>query len=356
MRILLFGEFSGLHKNLKDGLLELGHEVKVAAGMDGYKKIPSDLNLDTEYDGILGMIDRRLKPFINLVNLYDFDVVQIINPFYPNAKFFPKLFFYLLLKFLNKKFFVLAAGSDAYYWKYGRTRLKYGPFEDNLKYDIKSKTYYMEGRKEFIYNRKIIDLSNGIIPVMYDYEINYKESSKCLSTIPLPLNTKKIQYQKNTFGKKIMVFHGLSRYGFKGTKHVEAAFEELKQKYPNDLELVITGNLPQKEYLQLMRKSNIVIDQVNSYSSGMNALYALAMGKVVLGGAEPDGFSSLNIESTPVINVKPSKESIINEIDKLLQDKSKLLDIGKNGRLFVEKIHGHTKVAQKYIDTWKGSN
>jgi hypothetical protein len=27
MKILLLGEFSGLHNNLKDGLIELGHEV-----------------------------------------------------------------------------------------------------------------------------------------------------------------------------------------------------------------------------------------------------------------------------------------------------------------------------------------
>ena len=33
MRILLLGEFSALHKNLRDGLRELGHEA--AVGLDG---------------------------------------------------------------------------------------------------------------------------------------------------------------------------------------------------------------------------------------------------------------------------------------------------------------------------------
>ena len=37
-----------------------------------------------------------------------------------------------------------------------------------------------------------------------------------------------------------------------------------------------------------MKKANIVIDQTSCYSTGVNALIAMAQGKVVLGGAEPD--------------------------------------------------------------------
>jgi hypothetical protein len=36
MRILLLGEFSGLHSALRDGLRELGHEAFVASHGDGY--------------------------------------------------------------------------------------------------------------------------------------------------------------------------------------------------------------------------------------------------------------------------------------------------------------------------------
>lgn len=32
MKILLLGEFSALHKNLKEGLNELGYEVDIASG------------------------------------------------------------------------------------------------------------------------------------------------------------------------------------------------------------------------------------------------------------------------------------------------------------------------------------
>ena len=46
MKILLLGENSSVHSNLKDGLIELGHEVDVASDGDGWKNIPRDIDLD----------------------------------------------------------------------------------------------------------------------------------------------------------------------------------------------------------------------------------------------------------------------------------------------------------------------
>lgn len=45
MRILLFGEFSGLHVNLKRGLEDLGHEVTVVSFGDDFKKIKGDITI-----------------------------------------------------------------------------------------------------------------------------------------------------------------------------------------------------------------------------------------------------------------------------------------------------------------------
>lgn len=352
MKILLFGEFSGLHNNLKEGLIELGHEVVIASGKDGFKDISNDINLDPVFSGFLGKIESRLKPFIKLHKFVGFDIVQIINPFYPNSKFFPKEFFYFLLRIFNKKFFILGAGSDAYFWKYGKETMRYSPFEDWLKYDIQNDFFYMQSINAFNYNRRIVDKSNGLIPVMYEYDSCYKKSSKKLNLIPLPVNLKSISCDPNNIKDKIVVFHGLSRYGFKGTRHVENAFKVLKEKYPNDLELIINGKMPLKEYLKALKQSNIVIDQVNSYSLGMNGLFALAMGKVVLGGSEKESLKSQGIKNSPVINVLPSKESIIEAIDLLVKDKNKILSIGERGRKFVETHHCALKIAKKYENTW----
>ena len=352
MKILLFGEFSGLHNNLKAGLVELGHDVTIASGHDGYKMIMGDVNLDPTLPSFFGKIEARIKPFARLKDFRDYDVVQLINPFFPNAKYFPRLFFYSLLKKRNKKFFLLAAGSDAYFWRNGRKNLRYGPFNENLKYDLKAKTFYMESDKSFLYNTKMVEISDGVIPVMYEYEVSYKNCSKRLNTIPLPINTNAVKYQDNNVRSKLVIFHGLTRYGFKGTKHVIEAFEELSKKYPNDLELIIDGQMPIVDYLKIMEKSNVVIDQVNSFSAGMNALYALAMGKVVLGGAEPEGLKSLGVSDSPIINVTPTKTSIINAVEKLLENRDSISTQGLDGRKFIEEFHCHVKVAKRYIKTW----
>lgn len=352
MNILLLGEFSSLYKNLNDGLTELGHNSIIAAHGDGYKKIPCDIYLGSRFSGLLEKIELRFKPIFNIKQLVGYDVVQIINPFLFNYKYFPRSLFLDTIIKSNKKFFISGAGDDAFTWKYGRKRLKYGHFDDFLKYDLNSDNFYMDTTEAFKFNERIIEKSNGIIPIMYEYEISYKNHYKRLNTIPIPINVNKITYRENNVSNKLVVFHGLNRYGSKGTRHVEKAFDLLKKKYPNDLELIIKGKMNIDEYLQIMRRANVVIDQMYSYSLGVNGVYALAMGKIVMGGAEPESLVSLNVKSSPVINLSPNFESIIQEIELLLEQKNNIQDMGYMSRKFAESVHGHIKVAKQYVETW----
>lgn len=350
------GDFSGLQNNLKDGLLELGHEAMLASRSDGFKKIPSDYSLESRFSGLLGHIDSAYyKPFSITKFVSKADIVQLINPFYFNRRFFPHKFFFNYIRSLSKKFFFLAAGDDAYYWQIGRERLRYGPFDDILKYDLNSIQHEYESRDALLFNKHVLEKSNGVIPIMYDYELGYKNSHKRLGTIPLPVNTSKIKYHDNKANKKLSIFHGLNRYGFKGTKYVEEAFLYLKNKYPNDLELIIDGKMSIDKYLELMNKANVVIDQTSSHSLGMNALYAMAMGKVVLGGAEIESFSSLGISTSPVINILPNSESIISAVELLLSQKNNIGKLGYESRAYVENNHNYIKIAQKYLNTWSSN-
>jgi len=352
MKVLLLGEFSALHMNLKEGLLELGHDVVVAAHGDGFKKITSDISFDSTLPFVFGKIEKKIKPVIFLPKFKNFDVVQLVNPFFLKSDFFPTLSFYKSIIKRNEKFFVLGAGDDAYFWRFGRYSLKYGPFDDFLKFDAHANSFYMESEESFQFNEKLIEHSNGLIPIMFEYEKSYETSKKRLNTIPIPINVQKVEYKENIVGKKLVVFHGLNRYGFKGTRHVEEAFRYLQEKYPNDLELIIDGKMPLNEYLDLMKRSNIVIDQMYAHSLGVNGVYAMSMGKVVMGGAEPESLKSLGVTSSPVINLEPNSKSIIREVELLLKNRSEVQILGLESRLFCEKVHGHIKVAQQYIDTW----
>ena len=47
MRILLIGEYSGLHNSLKEGLEKNGHEVTLIGSGDGFKKYPMDIKIES---------------------------------------------------------------------------------------------------------------------------------------------------------------------------------------------------------------------------------------------------------------------------------------------------------------------
>lgn len=355
MNILLLGEYSGLHKNLKEGLIELGHNAVIASTGDSWKKIENDISLRYESKFISRDILKYVFPFHKSKHLINNDVIQFVEPFVLHQSTFPnKLYLDYILK-NNEKSFLSASGSDSYFWRKSRNILKYGPFNDNIKYDLKGKPHWNDKDKMYKYNTYLAEKVSGIIPIMYEYEVAYKDFKNIKNTIPIPINIDKIKYEENRVSNKLVIFHGLSRYGFKGTRYVEEAFEILSKKYPNDLELIIDGKMPLHEYLNVMKKANVIIDQVSSYSMGLNALFALSQGKVVLGGAEPESFESLNYDSCPTINVKPSTQSIVENIERLLENRKNISNLGFEGRQFVEKHHNYIDVAQQYIDTWKNS-
>ncbi|MEI6368693.1 MAG: glycosyltransferase [Nostocales cyanobacterium ELA608] len=347
MKILLLGEYSSLHQNLKEGLQKLGHEAIVASDGDGWRKVPCDISLHSKLPSIFGKLERRLKSLSSLNKMKGFDVAQLMNPFIFPPKYFPSRFFYQKIKDHNNKFFMLAAGMDAYFSHYAHQKLEYVP-PDEL---IKGYTNY-KSQSDLDFNQWIIEKVSGVIPIMYEYEVGYASVPNRLPTIPIPINIDKIPYEENKVRKKLVVFHGLNRYEFKGTRHVEEAFEVLARKYPNDLELVIDGKMPLNDYLAVMKRTNVVIDQMYSYSCGMNAIYALAMGKVVLGGAEPESLISLGVDSTPVINLKPNAQSIIEKVEQLLEKRNQFEQLGYESRKFAEEVHDYKKIAQQYIDTW----
>jgi len=361
-RILLLGEFSGVHSNLKDGLKKLGYnDVTLASNGDYWRNFPKDIDFLAPFRQLsirFPQIRPVLIAYSKLVTLLyslkvaDYDVVQLINPFTIDYRLWGVEKALRKLVKDNRAVFVLAAGDDAFFWRNARPNLEYGPFDDFLKYDRKGKDYHLDSDKALLANELVISLVHSIIPVMYEYQKSYQAYDNVSSIIPLPINTNEIKYTPNIPSGKLVVFHGLTRYGFKGTRHVEEAFKKLEKKYPNDLELRIVGNLPFDEYVNLLKRTNVVIDQTNCYSLGMNALASMAMGKVVLGGVEPESLDALGIHSSPAINIKPNSENIVESIENLLECKDSIEKIGHDSRRFIEDNHDYIKVAEKYVGCW----
>lgn len=352
MKILLLGEFSGFHRSLRDGLRVLGHDAIVVGSGDGTKAIPVDWHIGSNEPGFRGTLGRMFKAMRFVALMPRADVVQIVNPYvFPRGANFNN-WLLQLVRHRSPRFFLSACGDDAYFVQKGIRHLRYSPIPEAVLYDYKAASHPLESLHDLDWNSHVVEMADGIIPVMYDYFVGYKDTPKVKPIIPLPVNTDSIPFRPNERGSKIVVLHGAGRAGFKGSRHILGAFEYLSEKYPDVFEFIYVQNLPLDRYLEVMARANIVVDQANSYSSGMNALIALAMGKIVLGGAEPESNRVYEGDFVPVFNILPSAQNIVNVIEKLMSSEESFSELGWKGRLFVEKHHNYIDIASRYVNTW----
>lgn len=351
MKILLIGEFSGFFKNLKVGFQSLGHEVTLMASGDGWKKIDgADIKIDSKKLSIFGKIERRLKLLYYLVQSPQFDVILIINPNI-GLDFIITLFSFIIKK-KSKKVFLSACGDDIEYLNYGKNKkFDYWPYNDHVSLPLMSKN------KKNIH-RILLRKIDYVIPVSYDYAVAWRNSiykKIVLPTIPLPIDTTSVSTEYSKKREKIIFFHGLNREEFKGTNYIKEALLYMQDKFPNDIEVVIEGKIPLKEYLELLKKSDVIVDQCKVYSyASMNTLYSLAMGKIVMGGfrgecKEEFGFSE---EPLGIIHIEPNVQQIKQQIEYIIKNKHNLIHWGENNRSFVEKNHDSKVISKKYINVF----
>lgn len=353
MKVMLLGEYSGFHTTLRDGLRLLGHDAIVAGTGDGSKAIPVDWDIGTSRTGAAGKLARIAKAVQFAATMPKVDVLQLINP-----HVFPRgggLNNHLIRRLRRRvpRLFLSACGDDAAFVQKGIRQLRYNPIDDATVYDLKMDRHPLTKLGELEWNDELACLSDGVIPVMLEYELGYAGQSKLRPSIPLPINIDKVAVLPNRPADKLVVMHGAGRAGFKGSRHILKAFDLLEAKHPGRFEFIHVTNLPIEKYLELMARVNVVVDQTNSYSCGMNALFALAMGKIVLGGAELESLKLYEGKTTPVVNIKPNPDHIFEQLEKILDLKSHLSELGYLGRQFVEHHHDYRKIAARYVEVWK---
>ncbi|PGT82985.1 MULTISPECIES: glycosyltransferase [Bacillaceae] len=350
-KILLLGEYSGVHKNLKEGLVELGHEALVVSGGDGDKNIDSDISITWKSQN---KVVRFFELNKILKSLRGYDIVQFINPYLSHR--LANLLYGSIYK-NNKKTFCLAAGDDVEVFKFLFSgKMKYSPYDEYLSYENfrKSKLKHTT-LLDFILQHKFISKQDGIIPIMWEYAESYRNgpySNKIKNTIPLPINTDKIQYNENALKNKLVFYHASNRPKVKGTDAIVKAMKIFQERYPDDVTMIYADFLPLNEYLEVISKSNVVIDQCKAYTYGMNALYSMAKGKIVMSGAEPEALQELNVQSSPVFNITPDVEQIISQFEYLLNNRQNLAQLGYESRMYVEEVHGYKRIAKQYLQAW----
>lgn len=363
MKILLLGEYSNLHWTLAEGLRTLGHQVIVASDGDGFKNNARDIDLYRKSSSLKDTISSLNTVYSNLANFRGYDIVQIINPCFTTLNVQINKWLYKYLKKNNDKIFLGAFGDDAYWLKacLDRKTFRYSEFYVNnettniqLNQEIQKK--WNESSSKAKLNQEIADSCDGIIACLYEYFVAYKPYFQDkLSYIPLPVDLDRINKTDILLSDKINFFVGVNkvRSQFKGTDRFRNILSDLKNAYPQKLEISVAESVSYTKYLELIKSSDVVLDQLYSYSPAMNGLLSLAMGKILVGGGESEIYDLLGeYENRPIINVIPQEEYIYKKLEDIVQNESILPNISERGRLFVEKHHDHIAVAKKYIDFW----
>lgn len=358
MRILLFGEFSGLFNCLKEGLEAIGHEVYLVSDGNGYKDYPSDFRYDIKLPKWL----KKISTPLNFINLWlhrhllkGYDVVYFMDPSIVSrhVKWNASLYRFMIKN--NKKSFLCGAGDTALmvnYWINSNAKYKrYVQGIINNQRETKSVVLYPNEALEK-WEDELLNSIDGYIPIWYEYAQPFRKYTCLKETVRIPIPYKKFVYTPNVVKEKIVFFHGVpSREEAKGTAFIRKAFKIMEQKYGDIAEFVCAGGLPFDEYMELVSRINVIVDDANSYSIAMNGLFAMAKGKIVMGGAEPEGNIELGIDGVnPVFNIKPDVNQICSQIEYIIQNKDKIEEWGLASRKFVEKYHDQDAVAKKYCE------
>ena len=124
--------------------------------------------------------------------------------------------------------------------------------------------------------------------------------------------------------------------------------ENVKMKKVNEKQL--------NEYMKVVERTNVIVDDANSYSIAMNGLFSLLKGKIIMGGAEPIANEEYGYEYNPVFNICPDVNQICDVIKDIISRKDEIEDLGLKGRKFVEQYHDYIDIAQQYVDIFNSFN
>lgn len=365
LRILIIGEFSGFAKNLKSGFTDLGHKVTIVSAGDGFKKIETDSD-DIKYSNkrlkLFGKYipkshllfapfeNRKIQRRLNLISEH-IDIIIVINyGFTTNSILKAGVNLKYIKKILSNgaKLMMICCGGDP--------ALYNNLYNNNLKYSeqfqgFSKKLLHKDSKFEFL-----IRESSLIIPTSFEYKNSidiYCKKNKfnvnIVNVIPIPIPILNCTIN-SVINKKIVIFHGIIRENDKGTIYFLSALEKIKDDFNDKVEVIIDGKMPYNEYIKLLDKMDILLDQTNSYGMGVNAVLGLMKGKVVLGGNEPENEENMGLGKVPIINVIPDIDYIYNILKELILNPEKVDKIKLESRKFAVENLDAKIIANRYLE------
>ncbi|MDP2163205.1 MAG: hypothetical protein Q8K21_03130 [Hydrogenophaga sp.] len=354
MKILLVGEASRVHRNLKIGLTSFGAECRHVTQSDSTSWREFDDTFAPAHSGVLGGLARNVSPFIKISRLDDYDVINFTNTITAVHGKYTK---YLDIPWFRKKTKLMsyyALGCDEIGLIRKNEMLPYRPCvtclesKDTLSRDC-----------DLIFNpryEKSQDLTRRYFDFAACSMIEYGHVEELFggnfSRIQFPVDISRIPFSPAKSRPSVNIIHTPTRRGFKGTSTVLQAVEILKKRR-NDFKFDLIEGLSYEAYISRISEADIVVDQIYSQSPGMNGLEMMAAGKIVLTGATTLGRSYFGfMNESPAFDAPPEALLLADQLDQVIDRKNEFSDLAERGRSYVEINHSLIGVAEKFLNEW----
>lgn len=372
MRVLLVGEFSGVHRNLMEQLNKQGVHCDLLSDGDGWKGFNSTITIPKrrpikgiekiifpilDFLGLAGLSSyRESRELID--DLEHYDVIQFINP--QAIKAFGAIGNLFLFRKLSKKApktFLCALGGDLcveIFYLMGK--LKYSPWSN---FSLKRVMYYYQNISFFFpahltLHFYVMRQVKAIIPGLYEYKRAYENNTKCTSIIGLPINSEEYNSIKLDRDGPVKIFYSkkphMGDYYKKGYKYFDDALAILTEKKVA-YKLVTANGIPFSEYKALLADCDILLDQTLSYDKGMSGIIGMANGMVTFSGNESD-IEQYYGRKIPCINAEPDANELANKLTHIIQNFENYNLLRISCKEYIDKYHSSDVVCSKYIEVW----
>ena len=365
MKILLIGEASHVHENLKKGLTALGHDVLLMSDGNGWHDSPRDIDLRrNSAAGKLGGLGVLAQLVAHFPRLCGNDVVLIHNyQFVPLKSGWNAL----LLDFLKRHNRLLVKGCYGDDPQVLERQLTGVPRYSDVYWKgcqrnaAENAARLAEQRLPRLVNlwRKATDAADVLLPCLYEYYLAYdvEPFRKKLVYMPLPIETHVNGVAVKSAGAKIKVLVGVQskRDYLKGARKILRMVEEVDRRHPGRLEIKCVEDVPYGEYCALLNAADVLVDQFYSFTPSMNSLAAMARGTVVIGGGEEEYYNFIGEDGLrPIINVSPemSFDENVSVLERALLTHGNVGSLSRQSIEFVRKHHDCRLVAARHAELY----
>ncbi|MDE6370137.1 MAG: hypothetical protein K2K92_01450, partial [Duncaniella sp.] len=213
--------------------------------------------------------------------------------------------------------------------------------------------------KELVdYQRYVLDNLSGAVSILYEYHLGMSRTlgADRVAYGGIPIDTSlfdPVTYPHPLEKIKIFLGRDRTRKLMKGSDFLELAAKKVVELHPDKAELEIVENLPYSSFVQRLRNSHLVLDQIYSYTPATTALMAMAYGLNVVSGAEPEYYSFIGENrNKPIINAPTDLGELTDVLEKTILEPGLFAERGRLSREFVLKHNDVNVVARRFLDFW----